>query len=298
MDLDVFLDRMAKGMKSCIYTGRGPSGNIHIGHMISYTFFKNLSKSLNIPALFQISDDEKYLHDKLGYDDMDTIQNNIRVIKNLGIPNLDLIWNTKDIDRLYPLALKAAKYINLNIVKSVFGFTGSSNLGQNFFPCLEIAPFFLKQFEEKEEYQTLVIMGEDQIPFYYLARDVAKKYKFPIPAAIVVENMMSLSGPEFKMSSSKNDGIFLGDSPEVVSTKIQRAVTAGGETLELHKLHGGKPEKCPIFHIFSDLVEKSDGDLKIRKEACRKGNLSCKDCKKQCTEQVVLFLNEHNPENS
>ena len=75
MDLDVFLDRMAKGMKSCIYTGRGPSGNIHIGHMISYTFFKNLSKSLNIPALFQISDDEKYLHDKLGYDDMDTIQN-------------------------------------------------------------------------------------------------------------------------------------------------------------------------------------------------------------------------------
>ncbi len=39
-DFDLILDRFEKGQKFALYTGRGPSGPVHIGHLVPWIFTK------------------------------------------------------------------------------------------------------------------------------------------------------------------------------------------------------------------------------------------------------------------
>ena len=60
-DLDTVLDLYDKGIKFVLYTGRGPSGPVHIGHLVPWIFTLHMQKKFNTRLYFQITDDEKYL---------------------------------------------------------------------------------------------------------------------------------------------------------------------------------------------------------------------------------------------
>ena len=47
-----------------LYTGRGPSGDMHIGHIIPLLFTKYLQDAFDVNLYIQITDDEKYLYKK------------------------------------------------------------------------------------------------------------------------------------------------------------------------------------------------------------------------------------------
>lgn len=60
-DLDVILDLYEKGTRFVLYTGRGPSGPVHIGHLVPWIFTKYLQDKFKTRLYFQMTDDEKFV---------------------------------------------------------------------------------------------------------------------------------------------------------------------------------------------------------------------------------------------
>jgi tryptophanyl-tRNA synthetase len=60
-DLDKVLDQYEKGKKFVLYTGRGPSGPVHIGHLVPWIFTLHLQEKFGARLYFQMTDDEKFL---------------------------------------------------------------------------------------------------------------------------------------------------------------------------------------------------------------------------------------------
>ena len=60
-DLDRVLDHHDNGGRFVLYTGRGLSGSVHLGHLIPWVFTKHLQDTYGCKLLFQFTDDEKML---------------------------------------------------------------------------------------------------------------------------------------------------------------------------------------------------------------------------------------------
>ena len=60
-DLDWILKKYELGEKFFLYTGRGPSGQTHLGHLVPWMFTKYLQDTFNVDLYFQITDDKKFL---------------------------------------------------------------------------------------------------------------------------------------------------------------------------------------------------------------------------------------------
>ena len=61
-DFDWILKKYENGENFYLYTGRGPSGMVHLGHLIPWIFTKYLQEKFNSKLLFQLTDDEKFLY--------------------------------------------------------------------------------------------------------------------------------------------------------------------------------------------------------------------------------------------
>ena len=61
-DLDWILHKKASSESFYLYTGRGPSGMVHMGHLIPWIFTKYLQDKFDSKLLFQLTDDEKFLY--------------------------------------------------------------------------------------------------------------------------------------------------------------------------------------------------------------------------------------------
>ena len=95
-DLDTVLDLYDKGIKFVLYTGRGPSGPVHIGHLVPWIFTLHIQQKFNTRLYFQMTDDEKYL-----IDDDARPQRNTQIVlrKRLG-PNRARLQTGKHLHHL------------------------------------------------------------------------------------------------------------------------------------------------------------------------------------------------------
>jgi len=71
-DLGLVLKDYDKGRGFFLYTGRGPSGPMHIGHIGQFYFTKLLQDEFKTNVYIQITDDEKFLEVKRNLAYMDT----------------------------------------------------------------------------------------------------------------------------------------------------------------------------------------------------------------------------------
>ena len=60
-DLDLALHDAEKGRGFFLYTGRGPSGPMHLGHMVPLLFTKWLQDAFKVNLYIEITDDEKFV---------------------------------------------------------------------------------------------------------------------------------------------------------------------------------------------------------------------------------------------
>src|SRR5439155_581023 len=139
-DLNWILDRYERGTPFALYTGRGPSSGIHIGHMLPWFFTKWLQEKFRAKLYFQITDDEKFL-----FKDFDNLEDatkvgyeNILDIIAMGFdPKLTRIFlDTEYIHRLYPIAVEVAKRITYSTTQAVFGFQNANNVGEIFYTSI------------------------------------------------------------------------------------------------------------------------------------------------------------------
>ncbi len=295
-DFDVFLRMFKDGFKCALYTGRGPSGHTHLGHILPWIFTKWLQDRLGLELFFQITDDEKFWHDEK---QELSVTNKLAYENILDLAALDfdprrthIIIDSEDIRYLYPIAVKVAKKITYSTQKATFGFTDSTNIGMIFYPVLQISVAFLPSELYGENVYVLIPAGIDQDPYWRIARDIALSLGYPKPAQIHNKLLPGL-GPEGKMSSSKPEtAVYTTDDPELAKQKIMKAFTGGQPTVELQRKFGGNPDRCSIFKMYEMVFEEDDAKLQERYYACRTGKLLCGECKAELAERVSKYLIE------
>ncbi len=296
-DLDTVLDLYEKGTKFVLYTGRGPSGPVHIGHLVPWIFTKHLQDKFDTRLYFQMTDDEKFLVDdenkladmtRYGYENaLDLIALGYRP------ENTFIIYDTKDIDLLYDIALEVAKRITYSTARATFGFQESTNLGWVFWPAVQAAPCFIHKKLTGENVPALIPAAIDQDPFWRITRDIAQKLGYHKPAQIHCRFLPGL-GQGGKMSASEPEtSIFTIDPPDVVKHKIWNAFTGGKGTAAEQKKTGADPSICTIYQYFTYLFEEDDKKLAERESRCKAGEILCGECKKDLVERINKFLAEH-----
>jgi len=296
-DLDVVLDLYEKGVKFVLYTGRGPSGPVHIGHLVPWVFTKHLQDKFKTRLYFQMTDDEKFVvEDELKLDEAKNFgyENALDLIA-LGFKPEDtfMIFDVKDIDLLYDIALEVAKRTTYSTARATFGFQDSTNIGWIFWPAIQAVPCFIHAKVAGENVPALIPAAIDQDPYWRITRDIAPKLGYYKPAQIHCRFLPGL-GKGGKMSASEPDtSIFTVDKPEVVKRKIWNAFTGGRATVAEQKRLGGDPNTCTIFQYFVYLFEEDDKKLAERETKCKTGVILCGECKTELTERINKFLAEH-----
>lgn len=296
-DLDWILNMYESGQRFILYTGRGPSGPVHIGHLIPWIFTKHLQDTFNSKLYFQMTDDEKFLiHPEFTLDKTNRIayENALDVIAvGFDPKKTSIIMDSELGGILYKIAIQIAKKITFSTVRAVFGFEESSNIGIIFFPAIQAVPCFIESVITHENVPCLIPAAIDQDPYWRVTRDAAPKLGFYKPAQIHCKFLPGL-GKGGKMSASLPETcIFTTDPPEIVDEKIWNAFTGGKPTAKEQKKYGGNPTICPIYYYYYYLFEEDDSKVKNLMEDCRNGNILCGECKRRLSEKIKEFLKYH-----
>ncbi|ADN51015.1 tryptophan--tRNA ligase [Vulcanisaeta distributa] len=296
-DLQSILNRQRSGLRWALYNGRGPSADLHIGHLVPWMLSKWFVDKFNVDYFFELTDDEKFLV-KEGYTLEQTnkyaYENALDLIALGFTPDkLHIIIDSEDIKYLYKIAVRVGKKLTLSTVKHTFGFTDSTNVGAAFFPTLEISVAFLPTELYGEQVPVLIPTAIDQDPYFRLARDIADELGYPKPSTIYSKFIPGLTGEDKMSASNPDSAIYVTDSEKDVRRKIMNALTGGQPTAELQRKYGGDPDNCVVYK-YHLLFQDSDEKVKKIYEDCRAGKLLCGECKAMLFERIREFMKEHN----
>jgi tryptophanyl-tRNA synthetase len=296
-DLSWILDEYDEGRTFALYTGRGPSGPVHIGHIVPWIFTKHLQEVFQANLYFQMTDDEKFLiqQDRTLEEPFRWAYENSLDIIAVGFDprRTVIISDIKNIQHLYELAVRAAKHMTFSTVRAVFGFQDSSNIGIIFFPAVQSVPAFLPSAISGKSVPCLIPAAIDQDPYWRIARDVAPKLGYPKPAQIHSKFLPGL-GKGGKMSASMPEtAVFTTDSLEVAERKIMNAFTGGRATTEEQRRLGANPDICSVYYYEYYLFMDNDKEIEELRRNCLSGNILCGECKQILAERVKRYLKEH-----
>jgi tryptophanyl-tRNA synthetase len=293
MDLDKVISAHKKGESIFLYTGRAPGGEMHTGHLIPFMFTKFLQDLFDCNLYVQIPDDEKFLFKKdLTMDTINSmVDTDLAQIAGIGFnPDTTFIFrNSQFIQKMYPLVLETAKRITFSQARNTFGFENSANVGQIFYPTLQIVPtFFEKGF-------CLIPCAIDQNPYFLLQRDFAQKMGFNKNCTILSKFLTALTGPEGKMSASNPDkAILLTDEPSKVKKKINKFAFSGGQSdMKLHRKEGGDCDIDVSFQWLNNLFEEDDEEISRIRLAYSSGEMLSGEIKGILISKINNLLESH-----
>jgi tryptophanyl-tRNA synthetase len=296
-DFNWILDRYEAGEKFVLYTGRGPSGHTHLGHLMPWIFTKYLQDAFDADLYFQMTDDEKFLQkDELSASATRGFSyDNALDLIALGFdPEKTRIFlDTEYARTLYPIALEVAKRVTFSAARAVFGFDSSTNIGMVFFTSMQSAPAFLPAIFAGRNVPVLIPCAIDQDPHFRITRDVAPKMGYYKPALIHSRFFPSLLGLDKMSASIPETSIFTTDSPEEARTKIANAFTGGRTTAQEQRDLGGVPDICAVYQYSFYLFEQDDKRALELREECVRGARACGECKNELADKVVQFLKHH-----
>ncbi len=297
-DLDIVLQNYRKGEPFYLYTGRGPSGNMHLGHLLPFMFTKWLQEKFDVDLLIQITDDEKYLFRDIPENEIKSItRNNILDILSLGFnpEKTHIIVDSEQAGILYNQAVRVSRHITASTAKAVFGFTDSDSIGKYFFTSMQAVPAFLLSALSGKNIRCLIPYAIDQDPHFKVARDVIPKLGYEKPSSIISKFIPSLKGGGKMSSSDTNSGIYLDDSPKVVRKKLMKYAFSGGrETAEEQRKYGANPDIDFAFNIYRMLEhdQKKVGDIY---SGYKNGEILSGEMKQLAADTISAFLETLKP---
>ncbi|MBI4399126.1 tryptophan--tRNA ligase [Candidatus Micrarchaeota archaeon] len=295
-DLDWILNEYEKGNKFYLYTGRGPSEKVHLGHLTVWMFTKWLQEKFDVELWFQMTDDEKFLFKPdLNVEDTNSMayENALDIIALGFNPKKTFIFSDIDYAKtMYKEALKVAKKLTFSTVKATFGFKEETNVGQIFFTSMQSVPCFLPSVLKKKNIPCLIPLAIDQDAHFRISRDIMPKLGYYKPAILHQRFLPALTGSG-KMSASEGITIYTTDTPEEVKKKINKYAFSGGrDTIEEHRKAGGNPD-IDVSYQWLTFFEEDDSRLKRIYEDYKSGKLLTGELKQMLIEKVNAFLKEH-----
>jgi len=297
-DLKWLLDEYSKKNKFFLYTGCGPSGPIHLGHLQTWIFAKWLQDKFDVELWFQFTDDEKFLFKDKSYEEIQkwTYENMLDVIAiGFNPKKTHFLVDTKHAGLLYPEAIKFAKKINFSTIKAAFGFKDSNNIGSIFYTAMQAVPAVIPSVLKKKNIPCLIPLAIDQDPHFRVARDVYPKLGYYKPALIEGMFLPPLGGTNGKMSSTGEQiAIYTTDKPKDVKKKINKYAFSGGQaTIEEHREKGGNPDIDVCFQYLRMFLEEDDKKLKQIEEDYKSGKLLTGELKQYTIDKINKFLEKH-----
>ncbi|WP_137284344.1 tryptophan--tRNA ligase [Halorussus salinisoli] len=295
-DVDRFLESANSGRTVSLVTGRGPSGPMHLGHVLPFYFAKHLQEQTGAHVYVPLSDDEKYFTKDLSLAEIgEYTRENLRDLLAVGFDpeRTRIVIDTADADVVYPLAVQFAKHVTQSTMEATYG--RPDNVGLSFYPAVQIAHLLLPQLVHGR-HASMVPIAVDQDPHVRLARDVAAKEAFDVdkPAALLSKFLPTLDGPGKMSSSGDAPGIYLTDDRETVEEKIQTHAYSGGKSsLDAHRKHGGDPEVDVAYQLLAFYFEDDDATLERLADEYRSGDLLSGELKAAAADKVADFLEAH-----
>lgn len=292
---DTILDAVEKNEPVYLYTGRAPSGPVHLGHIVPWLFTKWLQDVFKFKLIFQIPDEEKFLFKNVSMEETKKwTEDNILDIIAMGFdPKLTkVIIDTQHVNKMYTLACEVAKRTTASTAKALFGFKDSDNVGKYFYSCMQSVPCFLPTELEGKPTRVLIPCAIDQDVHFRLTRDVAARMGYPKPSTILCRFLPALTA-DAKMSSSADLSITTTDSPSQVKKKINKYAFSGGrDTLEEHKKLGGNPD-IDISYQYLTFFEESDVIIENAYRDYKAGTLLSGELKAILIDTLNTFLAKH-----
>jgi len=290
-DLDKFLTAIKKGEKCAILSGVNASGSLHLGHKAVFDTNLFFQKKYNLPVFIPISDDESYVSGKVK-----TQEEGLEKARQLAKELIAYGFNPKKtffiIDQIYTniynLAIKLSRKITLSEIKATYGYKNEDNPGLYFYPAIQAAHILFPQEKHKIK-NVLVPIGPDEDAHARIARDIASRFNYNKPAILHSKFLPGINGE--KMSKSKNNAIFLNDSPEEIKKKINKSFSGGQKTMEEHREKGGNPEVDVSFiYLKSLFLTKKESD-KIYKDY-KAGRILSGELKAIFLKHTLKFIKE------
>lgn len=283
--------------KKKILTGDRPTGALHLGHYVGS--LRNRVKLQDDYECFFIIADYQVLTDHL-YETGKIIQNVREIVLDylsVGIdPKKSAIFIQSMIPEIAELTMYFSMLVSLSRVQRnptvkdeiktaqikkeevSYGFIG--------YPISQAADILAVR-------ANLVPVGEDQLPHLEQTREIARTFNrifgevFPVPEALLGEfpRLPGIDGQ--KMSKSRNNAIFLKDSPEEVAKKVMRAYT---DPTRIHATDPGHLEGNVVF-AYLDAFCQNQEELNELKSRYKKGTIGDVEVKKRLIEILNDFLN-------
>jgi tryptophanyl-tRNA synthetase len=278
--------------KKRILSGMRPTGKLHIGHYVgalenwiklqdeyeSYHLIADyhvLTTDLDTSEVYQNSID--MLIDWLGCG-LDPVKSPMfRQSQIKQHAELSLIFGMLiTVNRLERNPTLKDQVRDLNIENVIYGHLG--------YPVLQSSDILLYKGD-------FVPVGDDQVPHIEISREIARRFNnhygnvFPEPEALLTK-FSRLSGLDgnAKMSKSLGNTILLSDEPEVVKSRLKKAVT---DPNKVRKGDSGNPDICLVFSYHKKF---NPVEIKEIEAGCRSGALGCFDCKMNCASKISSFL--------
>ncbi|MCI4368558.1 MAG: tryptophan--tRNA ligase [Thermoplasmata archaeon] len=298
-DLGWVLDEFGKHHPFFLYSGRGPSGPLHTSHLVPFELCQWFQERFHVPMYIQITDDEKFwFRPKLTREETARWgMENLLDILAVGFDpkNTRVMFDTRSIRAMYPLAVEVAKKIPYSTAKAVFGFPPSTNIGLVFYTALQTVPCFYPSWESGRSVPCLIPCGIDQDPHFRVTRDIAEGLGYSKPALLHSQMLPGLLGERVMstMGDTKDNALFLNDPPKDVEKKIRNAFTGGRSTVEEQRRLGAVPEVCSVWALWRSKFAPTDAEFDGITRDCRSGALLCGECKARLIPKVHAFYSEH-----
>ncbi len=245
------LDLLQTKEKPRAYVGYEPSGEIHLGHMMTVQKLIDLQEA-GFEIVVLLADVHAYLNEKGDFEEIEELADyNKRAFIALGLKAKFVLGSEYQLEKDYVLdVLKMARITTLNRARRSMDEISRRKedpmVSQMMYPLMQALDIAYLDVD-------LAVGGTDQRKIHMLARENLPKLGYKSPVCLHTPILLGLDGQ--KMSSSKGNYVSVRDSPEVVEKKILKAYCPAKD------VDNNPIIQIALYHIFPKFNE-----LKVERE--------------------------------
>jgi len=246
------------------YVGYEPSGEIHLGHMMTVNKLIDLQQA-GVDIIVLLADLHAYLNEKGDFDEIKEVaEYNRKAFIALGLDESKVkfvLGSDFQLDEDYVLDVhKMARITTVNRARRSMDEVSRRKrdpvVSQMIYPLMQALDIAHLEVD-------FAVGGIDQRKIHMLARENLPKLGYPSPVCLHTPILVGLDGE--KMSSSKGNYISVRDPPETVNQKIRKAFCPEKQIEENPIIQIAQYHIFPRFESFIvERPEKFGGDVEYR----------------------------------
>lgn len=291
------LDDLIKKGKASVYCGYETSGAVHIGTMVTIQKLIEFQRAgmevivlfADIHTLLNRKGDEEWIKKMVEYWKQCFISLGLDPKKTRFVLGSDFQLKPEYVHDILTLGTNITVNRATRSMQQVARDLENAHVSQLIYPLMQAAD--IKHLKVDIAYG-----GVEQRKIHMLAREELEKIGYKKPVCIHTPLIVSLGGPETKMSSSKPETIIaVHDDPKSIEDKIKKAYCPAGQA-----------ENNPVLDVFRFFIfakkdkigierhEKFGGNLEFKSyaelEKAFKEGLHPMDLKTACTRYLIEYL--------